>query len=264
MFCIECGTEIYDTAKFCHACGAAQIISVDSKSPRDLEKTQVYKFFNLSLEEFIQLEDNEIKHILLEAVEFFRINDPEIANYIQNNILIKFKADITGELYPDPIDTLFEKLLELERKSRQNNFQRENKFKEFNENNHNFNNSSMKILHSIRERKIKKDFFSVKIFNFIFFFWILNTILANLIGTPDGRNFSWEGWYLPGLSEITPMLIKEYDVFGEGDIRLASQAEVWRINRRARKIREGYKNFTGSELDKDLNNLQKMFKNWKN
>ena len=56
------------------------------------------------------------------------------------------------------------------------------------------------------------------------------------------------------------MFIKEYTILGESDFRLASQAEVWRMNRRVRKIREGYKNFTGSDFQQDFKDLQKSIK----
>ena len=252
MFCSECGNEISASAKFCPSCGAKQIITRDLKTENDLENKEFDIFFNFSLDEFIRLEDYKIKQILIEAVEFFRNNDPKIANYIKNNILQSFQGDI----YPDSIEDLFEKLIDLENKSNKNNIN--------NPKSKNTNNTSLSstILKSVRHKNKKNDstsknWNSNSILKGFFFIWLTNTILANLIGTGTSLNNVWEGWYIPPLSEIAPVLIKEISIFGEGDFRLATQAEVWRMNRTVRQIREGIEDITGQDLD--LDDLQKDF-----
>ena len=177
-------------------------------------------------DEFAIMTNQEIKEILKNEIPFIKNSDPRKAENLRNIIY-----QIENGIYKNPY--------------------RKNK-------------NRSKSLKYFRNPEEKENTLQGKVFSFLFFLWILNTILANFIGT-GGTSVkeTWEGWYIPGLSEITPMFIQEYTILGGGDFRLASQAEVWRINRRVRKFREGYKNFTGSDLQKDLNDWRKDYNEWR-
>jgi len=195
MFCSECGNEISDSAKFCPSCGAKQNINRDSNSQSELENKEVDRFFNFSLDEFIRLEDYEIKQILLEAVESFRNNAPEEANYIKNNILRKFQ----GEIYPDSIEDLFYKLIDLENKSNDNNITNPKSKNTYN------TNISSTILKSARHRIKKNDstssrflrqirdqfitILALEIFGIILFNSLIEEYLPSLNSVTDNGNF---------------------------------------------------------------------------
>ena len=79
-----------------------------------------------------------------------------------------------------------------------------------------------------------------KVIAAVFYMWLLNTFLANA----NSWDRKWEEWYIPGLSEITPMLVQETKFLGGGSkYRLASQAELWRVIRTRKNIKEGIEYF---------------------
>ena len=75
-----------------------------------------------------------------------------------------------------------------------------------------------------------------KVFGYLFGIWMINTFLANILflGVEE------EGWYIPGISDITPVIVMEKYIFSDKtEFRLGTQAEIWRLNRTKRRIEEG-------------------------
>lgn len=252
MFCIECGKEISASANFCPSCGASQTVSENSKKTDNDQTKELNKLVSAKKrkEEFLKLPNEEIRKIILSEISNLKKNNHKRSNYIKEIVLDRFDRKFYyGQMRKELYNDLFNKdttNLESKRLIIEHSTNREEiKSKEFN---------NIKPVNNWNSKSILKGFF---------FIWLTNTILANTIGTGTSLNNVWEGWYIPPLSEITPVLIKEISFFGEGDFRLATQAEVWRMNRNVRKLREGIEDITGEDLD--LDNLKKDFdKNLKN
>ncbi len=161
-------------------------------------------------EEFNLLSDAEIKKIIeLEIIKYSKV-DTQKSNFIIDVILHRFENKFyTGEMR----NLLFKDLTFNEDKQLKSYVYEKEKDK--------------KRLESDKKEKLMGG----KVFSRIFYIWILNTFLANiLVGNID--------WYIPVLSEITPVIVKELNLIGAGQFRFASQAEVWRKNRRFRQIKD--------------------------
>ena len=227
MICSACGKAI-NNSKFCSFCGQEQLVL----NPEHNENQLINERKNFSNETVKSIDEyNE--------AEFNKLDD------FSKRQVILFEISNTN-----PHHWTFEKLNELLKKFDEGFFK---------------NTDREKLIYRIlREEELldtistkKEKSFLEKSFNLIFFIWIMNTIFANLLPIFLYDN-KWEGWYIPGFSEITPIIVQEMTLFGEGEFRLASQAEVWRTNRRLRQIRDfqnqlEFKNF-------DLNDIQNFFK----
>ena len=161
-------------------------------------------------EEFNLLSDAEIKKIIeLEVIKYSKV-DSQKSNFIIDVILHRFENKFyTGEMR----NLLFKDLTFNEDKQLKSYVYEKEKDK--------------KRLESDKKEKLMGG----KVFSRIFYIWILNTFLANiLVGNID--------WYIPVLSEITPVIVQELNLIGAGQFRFASQAEAWRTNRRFRQIKD--------------------------
>ena len=175
-------------------------------------------------EEFNLLSDLEIKKIIeFEIIKYSSI-DPEKSKFINDVILNRFE----NKFYTGGMKNFLYKDLTFHEEKQIRGYVHEQKEvkKKF----------AKTIENTRKDSEDKEKSLSSKVISTIFYMWILNTFFANVI-TADKN---WEGWYIPGLSEITPILVQEtYLIGGSSKFRLASQAEVWRTNRRYKQLKEG-------------------------
>ena len=227
MFCSECGKEI-NNSKFCPFCGQYQLV-LDSKhnesqtidNRQNLSNKKVKSIYEYNEAEFNKLDNFSKRQVIL--FEISNTNPNHWAFKKLNDLLIKFDE---GFFTKKERKKLIYRILREE-----------------------------ELLSAISATKEKS--FLEKSFSFLFFIWIMNTIFANFFPILLYDN-KWEGWYVPGLSEITPVIVQEMTLFGAGEFRLASQAEVWRTNRRLRQIKDGINQFEDFDLNELQNNLNEL------
>ena len=231
MFCSECGKEINSDVKFCPFCGTKQIFNGINQSKKDLKKNKK-SLVNANIKNFYEYEEKEFNKL----------------NHETKRKIILSEISHTNEYH-----WRFEKLNLLLEKFDSGFFEKTKE--EF---------SIYKMLKDenyLSEicKSPEKSFLEKSVYYF-FLIWVLNTSFANGLPTLISDE-KWEGWYIPGLSEITPMIVQELTILrGKGEFRLASQAEVWRTNRRLRKLKENINNIKDFDLNKIENNLEELLK----
>ena len=210
MFCSECGKEINSDVKFCPFCGTKQILIGINQSKKDLEKNNK-NLVDTNIKNFYEYEEKEFNNL----------------NHETKREIILSEISRTNEYH-----WKFEKLNLLLEKFDSGFFEKTNK--EF---------SIYKMLKDetyLSEicKSPEKSFLEKAVYYF-FLIWVLNTIFANGLPTVISDE-KWDGWYIPGLSEITPMIVMEKYIFSDKtEFRLGTQAEEWRLDRTKRRIQEG-------------------------
>lgn len=231
MFCSECGKKIKNDVKFCPFCGQDQLV-IDSEDYKSQSISNLQNFSNKeikSIYEYNEAEFNELDNYSKRRVILFEISNTNPNHWTfkkLNDLLIKFDE---GFFKHKDREKLIYRILREE-----------------------------ELLSTISTTKEKS--FLEKSFHFLFVIWIMNTIVANFLPIFLSDN-KWEGWYIPGLSEITPVIVQEVTLFGEGEFRLASQAEFWRTNRRFRQIKDVINQYEDFDLNEFQNNLNEFQKN---
>tara|TARA_B100001989_G_C24423447_1_gene405227 strand:- start:170 stop:865 length:696 start_codon:yes stop_codon:yes gene_type:complete len=231
MFCSECGKEINNDVKFCPFCGTKQILIGINQSKKDLKKNNK-NLVDTNIKNFYEYEEKEFNNL----------------NHETKREIILSEISRTNEYH-----WKFEKLNLFLEKFDSGFFEKTNK--EF---------SIYKILKDenyLSEicKSREKSFLEKAVYYFVFI-WVLNFSFANSIPELISNEKS-EGWYIPGLSEITPMRVQDFNLLrGKGKIRWASQAEVWRINRRLRILKENINNLKDLDLNKIQNNFEELLK----
>ena len=216
MFCSECGKEINNDVKFCPFCGAKQNLTNNDQSESNLKndsKNLIYDGFKrikeYEIQEFKDLKKDEIKKIILNEINLTSAEEAEKSYFLKNIILPRF---INNE-YEGKEGKLYEDLI----------------FK-------NFSKEMKKLIKKKLTGKDKDPSTMEKVFGFLFGIWIINTFFANFIYVGFGK----EGWYIPGISDITPVIVMEKFRFSDKtEFRLGTQEEIWRLNRTQRRIKEG-------------------------
>jgi len=230
MFCSECGKEINNDVKFCPFCGQ-DLFVIDSEhyesqsiaNHHNFSNKKVKSIYEYNEAEFIKLDNYSKREVIL--FEISNTNPNHWTFKKLNDLLIKFDEGFFKNKYREKL--IYRILTEEE------------------------------LLRAISVTKEKS--FLEKSFRFLIFIWIMNTIFANFLPSLLYDN-KWEGWYIPGLSEITPVIAQEITVFGASEFRLASQAEFWRTNRRFRKLKDVINQFKDFDLNEFQNNLNEFLK----
>ena len=213
MFCCECGKKINNEDKFCPNCGKKQILNQINKSKKDLKNnneilvdSNIKNFEEYEEKEFNKLNDETKRKIILQEISF---TNKYHWRFEKLNLLLE-KFDLGYFKKTNEDFSIYELLKD-----------------------DNYLSEYLSDYCKTTEKSILE-----KSAYYFFLIWILNTSLANGLGAImfDGK---WEGWYIPALSEVTPMIVQELTILeGKGDFRMASQAEVWRTNRRLRKLKD--------------------------
>ncbi len=221
MFCSKCGKEINNDVKFCPFCGF-KIHEVNEGKRTSTQLKEIYEYPETN---FKTLNTTQKKLIIWSKIA--NTNESHWTYEHLHKVLSKFEAGFYNQ--EQSRDTLYEDLFRDEL-------------------------SDIPFFNPMYKTPLTETI--IKSFAFI---WVLNTIFASGLPTLISDE-KWEGWYIPGLSEITPMMVQELTILGKGEFRLASQAEVWRTNRRRRKLKENINNIQDFDLNKIENNLEELLK----